>query len=650
MDPISNFLNPKHSIGEAELRESLTYANIPTLLLLVYQLTGNEKWLNPPYTPTAIVGFTDHDTGGLSDQIQAEVREAALAAILAWARGEPVAIPYPTAEQVNRMLSISVGEQVPTVYAKMVEDTVRVAAKLEQAKIPTRLGDDDFRVIIIGAGVSGICAALRMQEAKIPYTIIEKTGEIGGTWALSRYPGVGVDTPNHHYSFGFSNHNWSRYFCHGDELRGYLETVVSDFSIGQQIRFNTEVSSLTWDEDAQEWEVQIAPTGGRAGTKLRANVVISAVGIFNPPRMPDIKGLDLFRGDIAHTGAWPRDLQLDGRDVAVVGTGASAMQLVPAIVDRVKSLTVIQRTPQWAAPIDPKFRGEIPEPLRRLMQWVPLYSRLYRLRIGWIMNDRFYDMILKDPDWPHPDRSINALNDMVREQLTDHIVTQLGDRTDLIDKLVPTYPPFGKRILVDHGWVPAIIKPNVTVENDAVSELKEHSIVTKSGKEIPVDAVLFATGYDVQRFLSVFEVTGRNGTRLRDVWGEDDAKAYLGAVMPDFPNFFCIYGPNTQTGHGGSLVALVEHQMNFIGSAITQMVSNHIGELEIKREVFDDYNRRIDQMHEERIWTHPGMTTYFRNSKGRVVTNTPFSTYEFWNQTCQADLRLFDVEPRRPLK
>ncbi|WP_327752255.1 NAD(P)/FAD-dependent oxidoreductase (plasmid) [Sphingobium sp. SJ10-10] len=637
-------------MNNSELREALNYANVPTLLLLLFQITGDARWLEAPYLPTPMVGFTDHDTGGLSEKIQAEVREAALEAILAWKAGKPIAQPAPSAETLNHMLSVSTGESIPGVYSEMVEDTIRLASRVAGAKNPPERSDG-FRAIIIGAGVSGLCAAIRLQDLGIPYTVLEKTGQVGGTWVANRYPGVGVDTPNHHYSFSFSNHDWTRYFCHGAELRDYLQQVARDFNVESQIEFNTEVSSLQWQDDAQQWEVQVRRAGSGEVETLRANVVISAVGIFSPAKMPAIKGLDAFKGVTAHTAEWPENLRLDGKDVVVVGSGASAMQLVPAIVDKVKSLTLIQRTPQWSAPMDEKFRGPIAEPLRRLFQDVPLYTTLYRMRIGWMVNDRFYSQIHKDAEWPHPERSLNSENDAIREQLTQHTLSQLGDRTDLIEKLIPTYPPFSKRLLVDHGWVPALIKPNVTVVNEGIAELREDRVVTTSGREITADAVLFATGYDVQRFLSTLNVVGRSGTTLRELWGDDDGAAFLGAAVPDFPNFFCIYGPNTQTGHGGSLIALVEHQMNFIASAIEQMVDKDIGVLEIKQEVLDSFIETIDDMHEKLVWTHPGVDNYYRNSKGRVIITTPFSTFEFWNKTKAADLGLFHCEERkRPLE
>lgn len=632
-----------------ELRESLDYANVPTLLLLLYQLTGESRWLEAPYQPTPMLGFTDHDTGGLSDDIQAEVRAAALEAIEAWKGGKPIAVPQPSAETINRMLAVSTGDPIPERYSEMVDDTLRLASRLKNAKTPAA-ADTGFKVIVIGAGASGLAAAIRLQDLGTPYAILEKAGKVGGTWVANRYPGVGVDTPNHHYSFSFSNHDWTRYFCHGAELRDYLQKVARDYNIQSRIQFDTEVSTLEWKDVDQEWEVRVRRGGSDAVEVLRANVVISAVGIFSPARLPAIKGLDVFKGIMAHTAEWPENLELGGKDVVVVGSGASAMQLVPAIVDKVKSLTLIQRTPQWSAPMDEKFRGPIAKPLRRLFQEVPLYTTLYRMRIGWMVNDRFYAQIHKDPNWAHPDRSLNAENDVIRQQLTDYTITQLGDRTDLIDKLVPKYPPFGKRLLVDHGWVPALIRPNVTVINEGVTELRADRVVTTSGQEIVTDAVLFATGYDVQRFLSTLNVVGRSGTTLRELWGDDDGKAFLGAAIPDFPNFFCIYGPNTQTGHGGSLIGLVEHQMNFIASAIEQMVEKDIGTLEVKREALDSFINTIDGMHEKLVWTHPGVDNYYRNSKGRVVITTPFSTFEFWNRTKEADLSLFDCEKRKTLE
>jgi 4-hydroxyacetophenone monooxygenase len=355
--------------------------------------------------------------------------------------------------------------------------------------------------------------------------------------------------------------------------------------------------------------------------------VISAVGAFNQPRVPRIDGVAGFRGPAFHTARWP-SVDLRDKRVAVVGNGASAMQVVPAIAPTVRSLTVFQRSPHWIAPF-PKFHAEVPAPLRGLLRDVPLYHGWYRQRLAWTWNDRLHPTLQRDPQWPHPERSVNADNDRHRAYFTAYIERELADRPNLVRAVVPTYPPYGKRILLDNGWYRALRRPNVDLVTSPVTRLERGSVRVEAGTEHPADAVVFATGFNVVSFLSTIEVVGRGGRSLHDVWDGDDARAFLGLAVPGFPNFFILYGPNTQPGHGGSLISAVEAQLHYIVAAL----ASSAGPVEVRREVFDEYNAKVDRAHERMVWTHPGMATYYRNTRGRVVVNTPFRIVDFWTMS-----------------
>jgi 4-hydroxyacetophenone monooxygenase len=616
--------------------EALEVANVPTLIMVLVQLTGDTKWLDAPYLPKKARGLSDNETGGLPDDVQATVRSEALAAILAWRLGTPVAIPEPTSEFLITMMSVAMGEAVPAQYAPMIASELGLTKGNNRTKeIP-----EGFTAVIIGGGVSGICAAVRLQQAGIAYTILERNSDVGGVWLENRYPGAGVDTPNHLYSFSFAPHDWTRYFAAQSEILLYLRKVADDFDVRKNVRFGTEVTAATYDESTQTWSVDsVGPDGTRT---FNANIVISAVGAFNKPKIPRVAGMENFRGPNFHTAAWPEDIDLTGKRVAVVGNGASAMQVVPAVVDQVASLVVFQHSPQWAGAFE-KFKQPVPDAVRFLLAEVPLYYSWYRTRLAWIFNDRLYESLQRDPEWPHPERSLNVINDAHRRNLTQYIEQEVGERTDLLDKLVPTYPPFGKRMLLDNGWFRSMAKSHVTLDTDRVHELREHSIVTTSGTEYDVDVVVWATGFDVVRFLVPIEIRGRGGVRLHDAWDDDDARAYLGTAVPSFPNFFVLYGPNTQFGHGGSLISLMERQVHYMMSVLQQMFDRDLGSVEVLPSVHQDYNDRIDDAHERMVWTHPGMDTYYRNARGRVVVNNPFRMQEFWQLTESADLSEYRV-------
>jgi 4-hydroxyacetophenone monooxygenase len=630
-------------LDQAVLSEALSSANIPTLLMVLVQMTGDLSWLEPPYQPTRNRGLDDNDSGGLPDNLQAKVRAAALSAILDWQRGAPLAIPEPDEALLVRMLSVAMSEHIPDEYGPMIADELHIARN--QPRLDAPKPPSDFKFVIIGAGVSGLCAGYQLGRAGADYEIFERHSSVGGTWVENRYPGAGVDTPNHLYSFSFAPHDWSAYFSSQSEIKKYLQKVADDFDISPHIRFNTKVLSAEYNEDRQEWDVTISQANGSVKT-VRANVVISAVGAFSSPKMPNIPGLEKFRGPVFHTARWPEQADLRDKNVAVIGNGASAMQTVPAIADEVRSLALFQRSPQWAVPFD-KFHKAVPQPVRQLIQALPIYRQWYRLRLGWTFNDRLFDSLQKDPNWLDSDRSLNAQNDAYRRLFSKYMEGELGGRADLMAKTLPGYPPYGKRILLDNGWFRTLTRENVSLSVDRILEIKSDRVVTADGDEYPADVIVLATGFEVVRFLSSFDVIGRGGHNIRDVWDGDDCQAFLGTVIPGFPNFFMLYGPNTQPGHGGSYIFIAEAQVNYVMSVLGQMAERGLASVECSQAICDEYNARIMERHERMIWTHPGMSTYYRNSRGRVVVTIPYRNVDFWHMTRKAELTDYIATPRQ---
>jgi 4-hydroxyacetophenone monooxygenase len=635
--------------------DAIERANIPTLLMVLTQLTGDQRWLEEPYRPSRTRGLGDNDSGGLPEHFQTEVRIAAATAIAAWRTGAPIALPVPDHQLLVRMLSVSLGEQIPAEYGSMIEHELRQALAntgTEKSHKPshgsaktTTPTTPDFRVIIVGAGMSGICASVALAKAGIEHEILEKHHTIGGTWLENRYPGCGVDVPSHLYSYSFAPHDWKKYFALRDDIHGYFEKVTDDFGVRNRIRFNTEVERASYDEAAQEWVVDIVTADGIQETQ-RANVVISAVGAFNKPRRPNLPGADTFGGPSVHTAQWPAELDLRDKHVAIIGNGASSMQIVPAIAEQVKSLTIFARSPHWAAPFE-KFGVVVPESVQLLLREMPLYYAWYRLRLSWAFNDKSHAALQKDPAWPHPERSLNAINEAHRQIMTRYIESELGDRIDLLDKVVPTYPPFGKRLLLDNGWYRTLRRDNVTLCTDAVAEVHADHVTTTAGNDVATDVIVWATGFDVVHFLAPIEIRGRSGTSIHEEWQGDNARAYLGTAVPGFPNFFCLYGPNTQFGHGGSLIAVVERQMHYVMSVLELMLNSKAGAVEVRRDVHERYYEKVDAAHENMVWTHQGMDTYYRNSKGRVTVNSPFRIVDVWKMTERADPDDFTIEPRK---
>lgn len=626
-----------------ELNAAVELANLPTLLMVLVQLTGDLRWLDEPYRPTMPRGLDDNDSGGLPEAIQREVRTATSDAIAAWFAGAPVALPAPDEELITRMLGVAVGEPVGEEYGRyvQVELTAAVAAETLSAPATERAGGD-LDVIIIGGGVSGICAAVRLGQLGVPYTVLERNDRVGGVWLENRYPAAGVDTPSHLYSYSFAPGDWPRWFGAREHIHTYLEDVARQFDVLPHVVFSTEVLQARYLPAEQMWEVHTRTPDGRLEQR-RARIVISAVGAFNTPKVPPIPGLETFSGPAFHTARWPEDVDVGDKRVVVVGNGASAMQVVPAIAPEVASLTVFQEEPHWIAPF-PKFRVPVPDPVSVLFREVPLYHAWYRARLSWTFNDKLHSSLRKDPEWPHSDRSVNKFNDRFRMFLTSYIESELAGREDLIPSVLPTYPPLGKRLLLDNGWYRTLRRDNVRLVSDRLTEITADGVLTAGGEHIPADVLVFATGFDVVTFLSTLDVVGRSGRTLREIWNHDDAAAYLGLAVPDFPNFFVLYGPNTQTGHGGSLIGLVEAQMNHISRVVTQMIEQGVEVVEVRPEVYAEYNQRVDAEHAELLWTHPRVHTYFKNSRGRVVVNSPFRVVEFCAMTAAADLDVYACE------
>lgn len=651
--PSSDSSSPLTPSWEAELERALPQANVPTLLMVLLHLTGEPRWLDDRYQCSRIHGLDDNDSGGLPEPLQREVREAAREAILQWKRGRPAVHPSPAPAELVQMLSCSVGEAVPESYGPMVASWLGLDPEfhLDQQgafKVPA-----GFRVIVIGAGVAGICAAIRLQNAGIPYTVIEKNDEVGGTWYENRYPGAGVDTPNHIYSFSFAKSDWTRYFALREEIQNYFVGVADRFGIRKNIRFHTRVASAIYNEASMDWAVRVTDREGREEV-LKANIVISAVGLLNLPKMPDIKGLDRFEGPCFHSARWPEGLDVTGKRVAVIGTGASAMQIVPAIAPSVAQLTVFQRSKQWAAPFD-RFQKEVPAATRFLLREVPYYQEWYRQRLAWVFNDRIHSSLQIDPQWQHPERSINRRNDKHREFFTDYIKAELGERQDLLPQVLPDYPPFGKRMLMDNGWFRTMTRDNVQLVSDAIREVDAQAVITADGMRHEVDILIVCTGFDAVNLLSSFELRGRAGRSVREDWDAHGAQAYLGVATPGFPNFFMMAGPNTALGHGGSVVALLETQVRYVMGLIKQTLNQYQGpfEIEVKRDVHDAYNRRVQDAHDRMIWTHKGMSNWYRNASGKVVAPTPFRNDDYWHMTRKTSLddyilRTAAVEEKTP--
>jgi 4-hydroxyacetophenone monooxygenase len=626
---------------EAALRAALADADIAPMLMVLAQLSGDLTILDE---------VAPHIHGAWSfmesvpQDLKQKVRDRLVTTLKDYAatgREPPANLP---ADTLQRMMSAGVGQTVPEAYIPLLVEETRLSKDDTRAVHWRReiVSTQDFNVVIIGAGFSGLCAAIRLKELGVPFEILEKNNDVGGTWLENEYPGCAVDTPNHFYSYSFNpNENWTRHFSRRDEILAYIGSTADKFDLRRHIRFGTEVTTAAFNETTNRWRISInsdkgSPDKGNPGNgnpePIEANAVISAVGQLNRPSIPPIAGIDRFRGPLFHTARWDRSVKLTGKRVAIVGTGASAMQTGPSIAPDVARLLIFQRTRHWAAN-NPNYHKDVSAGNRWAIRHIPYFANWMRFQLFWAGSDGFHASLKVDPNWTQPENSLNEANFKMRQMLIDHIRTELDGDEQLLAKVIPPYPPYGKRMLRDNHWYRMLKRPNVELVTESIDHIDEDSIVTVDGTVHKVDVIIMATGFQASKMLWPMEIQGRGGRTIRDAWGDDDPRAYLGITMPGFPNLFLTYGPNTNLAHGGSIIFHTECQVRYIAEALRDMIENGCATLEVRPEVHDDYNKLLDETCRNMVWAHPGVTSWYKNKHNRVTVTSPWTLLDYWKLT-----------------
>ncbi len=628
---------------DATLAEMLKGASIPTLMLSLLHITGDKDLLRGSIRPRkAILG----ESQGFMPEDEKEAVRAQALEILNLFRDQGSKLPPPPpAETIHEMMRFLVGEAVPEEYVPMMLEEMELDGEdvrgFQWEKPVSAEERGRFRVLIIGAGMSGILTAIRLEEAGIPYTIIEKNDAVGGTWHENTYPGCRVDIANHFYCYSFEpNHDWPEYFSQRVQLFEYFDACVDRHGLRPHIRFGTEVVAARFDSETARWRVTLRSQAGAEET-VEAHVLVSAVGQLSRPRLPDIPGRENFQGPAFHSAAWEHEHDLNGKRIAVIGTGATSLQLVPELAKTAGHLTVFQRSPAWMVP-NPSYHRFVSEGKKWCLKHLPYYARWYRFLLFWPGSDGLLPSLVVDPDWPHPERSVNALNDQHREIFTQYMKSQVADPV-LLDQVTPRYPPFGKRMLQDNGsWLAALQHDNVTLVTSGIREITADAVIDGDGERRPMDVVVYATGFHANRFLWPMAITGRDGLILSELWG-DDPRAYLGISVPGFPNLFCLYGPSTNLAHAGSIIFHSECQVRYIMGCLKALLENGLSTMECKQDVHDAYNERLDATMAGMVWSHPGMDSWYKNSRGRVTTTSPWRLVDYWGWTKAPDLEDYDL-------
>jgi cation diffusion facilitator CzcD-associated flavoprotein CzcO len=474
----------------------------------------------------------------------------------------------------------------------------------------------NVRVAIVGAGFSGLGMAIRLEQEGIEdFVVLEKADDVGGTWRDNSYPGCACDVPSHLYSFSFApNPEWSSTFSPQPEIWDYLRDCSERFGITPHLRFGCELLDARWDEAARRWQVHTA------GGDWSAEVLIDATGGLSDPSFPPIPGLDSFEGTYFHSAQWDHDHDLTGERVAVIGTGASAIQIVPQIQPRVAELTLFQRTPPW---IVPRRDRPLTQFERRLYRALPAAQLAMRAGIYWARESLVFPF--------NGHKRLRALNQRVAMA---HLRRQVPD-PELRRRLTPDYEMGCKRILISNDYYPALMQPNVELISAGVTEIRPHSIVGSDGTEREVDTIVFATGFHVIDGPSTQRIRDAAGRSIADLW-DGSPRAYKGTTIAGFPNLFRLTGPNTGLGHN-SIVFMIESQLNYIADALRLMRERHVDALEVRADAQAAYNRWIDERLVGTVWSEGGCASWYLDSTGRNSTLWPGFTWGFRERTRRFD-------------
>jgi cation diffusion facilitator CzcD-associated flavoprotein CzcO len=481
-------------------------------------------------------------------------------------------------------------------------------------------------IAIVGSGFAGLGMAIRLKrEGRDDFVVLERADAVGGTWRDNTYPGCQCDVPSHLYSFSFApNPEWSRTYSRQREIEDYLERCARDFEILPHIRFGHEVTEATWDEEAQRWRLT-TPQG-----ELTADVVVLGVGALSEPSLPAIPGLDSFAGPVFHSAAWDHGHDLRGERVAVIGTGASAIQFVPRIQPEVEKLHVFQRTPPWVLPHTDRPVTALE---RRLYRAFPALQRLARAGVYWSREWLVLGLTR--------DRRLMRLPQRVGRR---HLRRQVPDPA-LRQRVTPRYELGCKRILISNDWYPALSRENVEVVTDAIAEVRPHAVVTADGVEREIDTIIAGTGFRVTDFPAGGRIRGRGGRTLTEAWN-GSMQAYLGATVPGFPNLFTLVGPNTGLGHS-SMVYMIEAQVQYVLDGLRIMRERGAAEVDVRPEVLTAYNGEVQARMGPTVWTSGGCASWYLDAHGRNTTLWPDFTFTFRRRTERFDAADYELRSAR---
>jgi 4-hydroxyacetophenone monooxygenase len=641
--------------GRPDIEAAVAAAEVHPLLCAVAQRTGDLSLLRADFAPDQTQLLTPDR--GLGPERAEEARRLATDALVAHIEaGAPEHTL--TRDERQRVYGFLIGAESTDQWEGFL--TEELALEGTDPRAPSWHLDElaysdepapSFRCAVIGAGASGLAAAYRMRQAGVAVTVFEKNADVGGTWLENVYPGCRVDVPNQLYSFSFAQTNdWASRFSAQPDLLAYLQGLAKELGLGACIRFRSEVTDARYDDQAHRWTLTVRtgdtepdadPDLDGAETTEEFDAVVCAVGQLNRPSFPAIEGKDAFKGPSFHSAAWDDTVELVNKRVAVIGTGASAAQFVPLIATDTAHLDLFQRTPPWLLPTD-NYGDPFPPAFHDLLTQLPSYGRWDRLWQFWLMHEGLLVAARVDPEWDEHTEAVSAANDFVRSMLLDVLRAQVTD-DELYEKMVPHFPPFSKRALRDDGrWAAACSRPEVDLVTTPIAEITPAGVRTTDGVEHPADVIIYGTGFTASDFVAPMRVLGQNGVDLNEEWG-GNATAYLGITVPGFPNFFMLYGPNTNLVINGSILIMVECQVRYAVESIGRLLRTGHRSMSCRRDVHERYGREMEEGNAKMVWGVADVPTWYRNEHGRVTQNWPFDLHTYWSRTLEPDLADYEL-------
>lgn len=624
---------------EGFIRQAVQEANVAVLRVALYHQTKDPELaripaIEWPIRGGALMAFS------IPREDQELVREKAVAYLLSDA--EPVA--EPTKAEAAALMEMFTGQkQSPLAVDYGYEELgfEEFPRDVQWENKPDQSVLDHFTVTLVGTGFSSIAAAIMLDRLGIKFQFLERHHDLGGTWLVNNYPEARVDVSTFLYQYKFEkNYPWESYYAPRDELLKYTNYIVDKYGLRDKMIFDAKLTQATWDEDQQQWKITYARSDGTV-EQLESNAIISGAGLFNTPKLPNIPGIEKFKGKMFHTTAWDHSYDYSGKKVALIGTGSTGLQLARGVAQKAGHLTVFQRTASWVTPVK-GYRNKLSEYKRWMLDNMPGYNNWF-VYLNYYAELQMQDFQDVDPEWVAKGGRVNEKNAIFRESLTDLVRQRVGDRDDLFEKLVPKIVPMARRLVIDNDWYHTAARDNVTVETSGIQEFTETGIITKDGVEHPFDFVILSAGFDTSRYLLPADYRGEHGRTLGDLWDKDGARAFKGTALPGFPNFFMMYGPNGQA-RLGSFHSWAENWSRYFCSLLARMLERGGKSITVTQAAFDDYNARMDEAMKGLLWEYETGDSYYLNQHGRSGVNMPWTIHDFFGMIQKPDLDNYEIK------